>query len=177
MSVQAMAWALTQQEVTDPPARHVLLCLANYASVEGRNAFPSAATLAKDSGLSERTVRAKLEALAAAGLIRRGRQAIAAAEIDRADRRPVVFDLAIERGAPDAPRKAVDKKRAQAVDNSANGVQLTHERGAALAPNPRALTVKLSKPIDRSPEAKAKTRRSEGNHLASIKQLLEGAIG
>ena len=45
MSVQAMTWALEQQEVGEPHARHVLLCLANYAGSAGRGAFPSAATL------------------------------------------------------------------------------------------------------------------------------------
>ena len=103
MSIQSMVWALEQQEIKDSTCRHVLLCLANYAGSDGRGAFPSALTLAVDTGLSERTVRYKLDALEAAGLIRRGNQSIAAAYIDRHDRRPVVYDLIEKRGAAAAP--------------------------------------------------------------------------
>ena len=95
MSVQAMAWAIEQQLVTGATARHVLLVLANYADHEGRCAFPSAATLARNTGLTERGVRLKLAELQKLGAIRLGNQAIVAAHIDRADRRPVVYDLCI----------------------------------------------------------------------------------
>ena len=100
MSIQSMTWALEQRVVTDPTCRHVLLCLANYADKNGRGAFPSASSLSDDTGLSERTIRYKLDALEAAGVIRRGNQAIAAAYIDRYDRRPVVYDMVENRGAP-----------------------------------------------------------------------------
>lgn len=130
MSVQAMSWAMSQKIVTDAPSRHVLLCLANYAGADGRGAFPAAETLAKDTGLSERTVRHRLAFLEEAGVIRRGNQAIAAAYIGRADRRPVVYDLALDRGATAAPRP----ERGAADD--VNGVQLTTERGAGAAPDP-----------------------------------------
>ena len=65
MSVQAMSWALSLpvQTLKDSSARHVLLCLANYASSNGVGAFPSAKTLTDDTGLSERTVRIKLDLL------------------------------------------------------------------------------------------------------------------
>ena len=100
-----MSWALEQTVVSDPTARHVLLCLANYADKSGRAAFPSAKSLSADTGLAIRTVRYKLDGLLEAGAIRLGNQAIAAAYIDRHDRRPVVYDLCTERGAPDAPGK------------------------------------------------------------------------
>lgn len=90
-----MAWAIEQQLVTGATARHVLLVLANYADHEGRCAFPSAATLARNTGLTERGVRLKLAELQKLGAIRLGNQAIVAAHIDRADRRPVVYDLCI----------------------------------------------------------------------------------
>jgi hypothetical protein len=104
-----MAWAVEQQLVTDAPARHVLLCLSNYAGVDGRGAFPSTATLAHDTGLAERTVRAKLDVLQAMGLIRLGNQMLAAVHIQRADRRPLVYDIVLpeSRGASDAPRSPV----------------------------------------------------------------------
>lgn len=137
MSVQAMSWALSQQVVTAAPARHVLLCLANYADQDGKAAFPSAKTLAKDTGLGERTVRYKLDELETAGVIVRGNQKIAAAYIDRSDRRPVCYDIVMERGAGDAGRE----ERGAAHDTTgcssdANGVQLMQERGAGDAPNP-----------------------------------------
>lgn len=140
-----MTWALEQRLVVDASARHVLLCLANYADKDGRAAFPSAASLSADTGLSLRTIRYKLEQLVEAGAIRAGNQAIAAAYIDRHDRRPVVYDLAMERGATDAGRS----ERGATDDTTGcnpctNGVQLTTQRGATVAPNPsfnRPLTV------------------------------------
>ena len=141
MSVQAMSWAMAQKQVNDSPSRHVLLCLANYAGADGRGAFPSAATLSADTGLSERTVRSRLDSLEQKGLIRRGNQAIAAAYIDRADRRPVCYDLAIDRGAVDAPRSErgagnAPREGDRGAYDVGNGVHPTTERGAGDAPNP-----------------------------------------
>ncbi len=133
MSVQAISWALGQQRVTAASARHVLLCLANYAGEDGRNAFPSIARLCADTGLSERAVRNNLRDLEEAGVIERGNQAVAAAFIDRADRRPTVYDIRIddeERGAGNAAREATGGISFQ------NGGHLTTERGAGDAPEP-----------------------------------------
>lgn len=137
MSVQAMTWALEipKSSLENPAARHVLLCLANYAGSDGRGAFPSAATLSEDTGLSERTVRLKLDELAAAGWITEGNQAIAAAYIDRRDRRPVVYDLQMKRGASAAPRTERGAGNRTGCRSRQNGVQETAERGAAAAPN------------------------------------------
>ena len=157
MSIQSMVWALEQQEIKDSTCRHVLLCLANYAGSDGRGAFPSALTLAVDTGLSERTVRYKLDALESAGLIRRGNQSIAAAYIDRHDRRPVVYDLIEKRGAADAPRseRGADED-ATGCSSEQNGVQMKTERGAAAAPNTSSIRhLSVNKPIgDKSPSPK-----------------------
>jgi hypothetical protein len=99
-----VAWAIEQQDVTEPVTRLVLICLANYAGSDGNAAYPSLLRLARDSGLSERAIRIHLRKLEAAALIRRGNQAFAAAQIERADRRPTVYNLVISRGASDAPR-------------------------------------------------------------------------
>ncbi|MEW6460398.1 MAG: DnaT-like ssDNA-binding domain-containing protein [Pseudomonadota bacterium] len=148
MSVQAMSWALAQTVVSDASARHVLLCLANYADKDGCGAFPSAASLADDTGLAVRTVRYKLEQLQELGAIRPGNQAIAAAYIDRGDRRPVVYDLAMERGAADAPRAerpatGAPRENVRGANGDStgckpqqHGVQSTTARGARVAPNP-----------------------------------------
>ena len=137
MSVQAMSWALSlpTQSLKDSSARHVLLCLANYAGSNGAGAFPSASTLAQDTGLSERTVRYKLDDLEKSGLIQKGNQAIAAVHIDRHDRRPVVYDLQLSRGANPAPRTKRGADDATGCNSQQNGVQPGTERGAAAAPN------------------------------------------
>lgn len=132
-----MTWALAipKPSLENPAARHVLLCLANYAGSDGRGAFPSAATLSEDTGLSERTIRLKLDELEAAGWIVAGNQAIAAAYIDRRDRRPTVYDLQLKRGASAAPRKERGAANRTGCSSQQNGVQENAERGAAAAPN------------------------------------------
>ncbi len=132
-----MTWAMEipTSSLDNPAARHVLLCMANYAGPEGRGAFPSAATISKQTGLSERTVRLKLDELAKAGWIAEGNQAIAAAYIDRRDRRPVVYDLQLKRGANAAPRKDRGADDRTGCSSQQNGVQENAERGAAAAPN------------------------------------------
>nr|WP_279577370.1 helix-turn-helix domain-containing protein [Pseudomonas sp. LA21] len=137
-----MTWALEQRLVTDPTARHVLLCLANYADKHGRGAFPSVASLADDTGLSERTVQAKLRALEEQGIIAEGNRAIAAAYITRRDRVPTCYDIVLERGEPVAPRQesrgedTAPRQTGTGCSSQQNGVNLTTERGAGAAPNP-----------------------------------------
>jgi hypothetical protein len=132
-----MSWALQIPTTTlsDSSARHVLLCLANYAGTDGRGAFPSAGTLSDDTGLSERTVRAKLEVLRESGLIVPGNQALAAVYIERHDRRPVVYDLPLKRGANPAPRSERGAENRTGCNPQQNGVQISTERGAKSAPN------------------------------------------
>lgn len=161
MSVQSMTWALEQRAIKDASARHVLLCLANYADKDGKNAFPSVASLSEDTGLSERTIRYKLDDLLDAGMIRLGNQAIAAAYIDRHDRRPTVYDLAMNRGAAAAPGcERGANEDATGCKSQQNGVQMTTERGAAAAPNPsfnRHLSV--SKPKEQGARAPRKSAK------------------
>ncbi|GGX11283.1 hypothetical protein GCM10007242_16720 [Pigmentiphaga litoralis] len=101
MSAQAQAWALSQQAVTDPTARHILLVLAGYAGQDGRGAHPTVARLAQDTGLHERTVRAKLTALEAEDLIRRDRYFAAYLET-RGAVKPICYDLVLDSKAPPA---------------------------------------------------------------------------
>ncbi len=162
MSVEATSWALQQQALTDPGARAVLFGLANHANHEGRHAFPSVDLLCRYTGLGRRTVISKLKLLQEKGLIRRGNQKVAAAIIDRADRRPVVYDLALGVGiksidigdeqSPDVPesRDAENAPRenepgATDASRDGNGVQMTTPRGARAAPetsltNPHTLS-------------------------------------
>ncbi|MCQ2989027.1 helix-turn-helix domain-containing protein [Pseudomonas tremae] len=132
-----MTWAMSLpiQSLKDSSARHVLLCLANYAGTSGTGAFPAASTLARETGLSERTVRYKLDDLESQGWIKRGNQAIAAVHITRHDRRPVVYDLQLLRGADIAPRTERGADGATGCNSEHNGVQPGTERGAAAAPD------------------------------------------
>ena len=93
MSVNAVDWALRFAPVD---ARHngaarVLMCLANVADDEGRNAHPTHRKLAAWCKCSVSTVKRHLSWLEANGLIRRGdqRQAGHFSEWHR----PVVWDL------------------------------------------------------------------------------------
>ncbi|WP_321921681.1 helix-turn-helix domain-containing protein [Burkholderia sp. BCC1998] len=147
MSVQAMTWAIEQQDIRDATARHVLLCLANYADADGKAAFPSTSRLEADTGLSESTIRRKLDVLEELGLIQKGNQAIVAAYIDRGDRRPVCYDMVMKkRGGVVTP----GDERGVTVTGTgchgdANGVSLTSERGVTVTPNPSLTINKPSK--------------------------------
>lgn len=90
-----MLWALKQ--APDVPAQcvAVLFGLAEAADKHGRSAYPSAATLSAYARKSERQVRYDLSLLADAKLIRLGDQRHAAKL--PYGRRPVVYDLALER--------------------------------------------------------------------------------
>ena len=69
MSIQAINWAL-RQEVKPSARKFVLVCLANYADADAM-CFPGQASIARDTGQSERSVRAHLSALESGGLITR----------------------------------------------------------------------------------------------------------
>lgn len=131
-----MAWALAQQNVADPSARHILLCLANYANQDGQAAFPSVERLRQNTGLSERTIRYKLDLLESLAVITRGKTEIAAAYIGRADRVPVCYNICMERPANNS-RGATGSPRAKTgCKQGASEVQMEEKRGASTAPKP-----------------------------------------
>ncbi|MFG6139481.1 helix-turn-helix domain-containing protein [Halomonas sp. B23F22_10] len=133
---------MNQQTVTDSGARFVLVGLANHADKHGRHAFPSNATLAEYTGLTGRTVTRKINDLLSAGIIKMGNQAIAAAHIERADQRPVVYDIVMaDLPAKRGDRKSSRKKRgdtgaATGCHSDANGVTSMQERGDTVSPEP-----------------------------------------
>lgn len=156
MSVQAMTWAIEQQDIRDATARHVLLCLANYADADGKAAFPSTSRLEADTGLSESTIRRKLDVLEELGMIQKGNQAIVAAYIDRGDRRPVCYDMVMKkRGIEVTPG---DERGVMVTGTGchgdANEVSLTSERGVTVTPNPSLTINKPSKNRSRSCDSK-----------------------
>ena len=129
-----MSWALSQQIVTSAPARHVLLCLANYADQDGKTAFPSVARLERDTGLSERTIRAKLKDLEQMGVLIRGNQSIVEAYVERSDKLPICYNINLKRGAANAPRseRGAGDSTTGCISCS-DGVQEIPERGAGAA--------------------------------------------
>ena len=66
MSVQAMAWVLEHSKATGND-RLVLLAIANHASKEGTEAWPSVPLIAREARVSQRTVTRALKRLAALG--------------------------------------------------------------------------------------------------------------
>lgn len=147
MSIEAMRWAmdLELETLASPTARYVLLILGNYAGEDGKHAFPAIQTIARKTGFKERTVQKALRQLEDLGIVRLGNQAIVAAHIDRPDKRPTVYDLALQscgsagetavekggdRGEPRSPRAPAGRTSEQ------SGVNLTTERGEPRSPDP-----------------------------------------
>lgn len=106
MSLRALTWAIYEigSTLKDASAYRVLLILADNANDEGKGTYPSASTIAEETGMSLRTVRNKLNDLEAAGIIMRGDQALA--DYLPANRRSVVWDLDLDnnRRAESAPQ-------------------------------------------------------------------------
>ena len=93
MSGQAVTRVMQQVTGIPPTMKLVLLCLADHASKDGTNAFPSVPTIAEQCGVDPRTVRRLIGALEVQGLIRRGNQAAASGIPPQY--RPTVWDLLI----------------------------------------------------------------------------------
>lgn len=98
MSVEAISWVLNEAPDVPPQCVAVLLGLANHAHANGRAAYPSQERLAHYARKSVRAVQNDLKKLVELGLIRRGDQRHVLHL--PADRRPVVYDLAMERRRP-----------------------------------------------------------------------------
>lgn len=121
MSVEAVRWALAHAPDVAPSRLAVLIGLAEHAHSDGRAAYPSQRRLAFYARKSVRAVQNDLAALAALGLIRRGDQRHTAHLSP--DRRPVVWDLALERrrpqpGPPDEDQSHGPQAHAAACETS-----------------------------------------------------------
>lgn len=137
MSLRALTWAIYDiaPNLTDASAYRVLLVLADEADNDGRGAGLSAATIASRTGLSKRTVDAKLKTLEEMGITRRGDQRIVA--YLPANRRPIVRDLnmpADTRGAKSAhqntPAATATRGAESAPQTPEPGMQQGCNRGA-----------------------------------------------
>lgn len=113
MSIHAVSAAF-KYDCPNPSAKLVLLALANYANAEGV-AYPSVDLVSKETGLSERTVRSCLKALADCGAI-----SITARRRRDGSQASSEYNLNIQ-GAAIAPRDA-------------DRVQIMSSQGARFAP-------------------------------------------
>jgi hypothetical protein len=97
VSREAVQWVLESAPNLPSHLAMTLMGLAWHADENGRNAYPAQATLAGYDRKSERAVRKEVRELARLGLIRPG-DPRSVAHIP-ADRRPNVWDLAVDRVA------------------------------------------------------------------------------
>lgn len=93
MSWQAYA-AVSGKRIGSGTGKLVLLELANHANADGTAAYPSKPTMAETAECDVKTVQRHLRKLEAAGWIRRGDQELVSHY--RADRRPIVYDVAMD---------------------------------------------------------------------------------
>lgn len=131
MSIEAMVWALNHAPCDNPTQKLVLLALANHARPDGTSAFPSVATIQRYTLLSERAIRVHLKGLERLGVISRCDDAIVAAYITRADRRPQGWNLNLRRGV-----QQVQVAEERGASGAADGVHVVPLRGAGGAPEP-----------------------------------------
>jgi hypothetical protein len=117
MSIQAISWAIEDAPDVPPHLVSTLIGLANHADRNGRGAYPSQETLSHYNRKTERQTKRDLDDLQSLGLIRQGDQRFVLHV--RPDRRPIVWDLALERV----------KARGDTDVTSPNGVTPRVERG------------------------------------------------
>jgi hypothetical protein len=102
VSVEALTWLAQRAPGVKPHWLGTLFGLCNHADDEGKGSRPSQGLLAWYARKTERAVREDLAAMEEAGLIRKGDQRLVAHL--PADKRPVVWDLAMERDRGPRPR-------------------------------------------------------------------------
>lgn len=95
MSEEALVWVVESAPDVSPHWIPVLMGLARHADSQGRGAYPSQELLAEYARKSDRAVRNDLTSLQKSGLIRPGDRRLV--EHIPPDRRPLVWDLALER--------------------------------------------------------------------------------
>lgn len=129
MSIQAINWAL--EDAPDVPSHlvAVLVALANHADASGRNAYVGQERLGWYTRKARRNVRKDIDALIKLGLIREGDQRIVAHL--RADKRPTVYDLAMERKRERTP---LDEGMHTSPRPQSEGIQASPREGMHTSP-------------------------------------------
>lgn len=167
-----MAWVLDLDKSRyDLPASAwlVLIGIANRADEEGRDSFPSRERLARYADVSLDTVDRATKSLEAAGLIVEGDPALRDAIIERADRRPNVWDMVgvgihtdpdgqlplLERGRTDAgPQDAGPHGRPSRGRTGA-------DNGAALVRPEPSVDTSVTRPGGRASAREGKPRKRD----------------
>ncbi|MFE9192039.1 hypothetical protein ACFYL6_20785 [Micromonospora sp. NPDC007208] len=137
MSWEAIRWVL--EDAPDLPSHLVspLVALAETAAPDGTGAFLGQPEIAWRTRKNNRNARRDVDALEKLGLIREGDQSLA--RYIRSDRRPTVYDLAMERsrgprpddgGSHTTPREA-DNEGAQATPRTGDDGSHTTSRESA----------------------------------------------
>lgn len=93
MSLWPILWAINSAPVADAEERLILVALADRASSDGTDAYPSKKSIAQVAMIDPKTVQRRLRALVQRGLIAEGNQA--AAQRIPEHFRPTVYDLMI----------------------------------------------------------------------------------
>ena len=95
MSIEALKWVFEDAPDVPPHLVATLIGLANHAHPDGKGSYPSVPLLARYTRKAERTVQRELRQLVEHGLIREGDQRYVLHL--PAGKRPIVYDLAVER--------------------------------------------------------------------------------
>ena len=141
-------------KLADPAAQKiVLLKLADCANDAGANAFPSVATMARECGLSERSVQNALRRLTSSGRI--DVQAPATRYTS------TIYRVMGARGAPLAGPGVRHPDGARGANNDGSGVHVERIMGAGGAPDPLKRSIKEIRQENR--------RRERDQDLASKK--------
>jgi len=136
MSVQAMSWVFDHSKAKSG-SLVVLLCIANHAHADGRGAWPSIQTLARESRLSDRQVQHCIRQLEKSGELK--------TEKGAGPNGTNLYSLPLFRGEifspPPTGSGAVDSKK---------GCSTLPKRVLPTAPEP-SLTIKENRPSENLP--------------------------
>lgn len=146
-------WIETVREHEDLPtsAKAVLLILASYAAPDGSRCFPSQKRLAKNSGLTERSVRKQLKLAEKLGLL--------------------VISKAPKSGGPNSNqyRLRIPKSKPE-IHDTQTGTGLPVQTGTGLPPNKLKKQDQEQAHVQRPPRRPAERARKE--HSRAAKELL-----
>lgn len=140
MSFQAMAWAVKQTL----PARDklVLLMLANYASNEAGDCYPSLETLCNDCGMSRSTLKLALASLEQARLLSIQHRKVETVNLSN------VYRLNMQpEGVGRNPTEGVGRIPAEGGSNP--------DRGVGRIPTPNQLVKPIKETVNQKPRANA----------------------
>jgi hypothetical protein len=128
VSVHVTSWVFKHSEESTPGRRLVLLILADHADNDGRNAYPSVATIAREARMSERGVRYALRELEASGQIR--------ALGIHPQLRTTEYQVLMGQRVPGGQRVQGGQPLQGAAPDSSKGGQMATDQVSQIAPEP-----------------------------------------